>query len=244
MVIFPDKSYLYADKLPAGYTVKYRPAINIYKSYMTDNILDCYDFLKDEPDTYYKTDTHINNKGSVLVFNKFIETINKKFNLDIVHTNYTVTREPCNNLSEYNLGIGDLTWDNNKGTLILDSTEDTYYKINEITPFYCKYVITDKSEIRLLSKQTNNLLTDVTNNHIGATITWDILSKYIIYKYNTNNSNNLSCVIFYDSFLTHAMQLYMGLFNKVYFIKDKFDINIVYKINPDYVFEFRIERFL
>ena len=85
---------------------------------------------------------------------------------------------------------------------------------------------------------------DVTNNHIGAIIVWDILSKYIIYKYNTNNSNNLSCVIFYDSFLTHAMQLYMGLFNKVFFIKDVFDIKIVTKINPDYVFEFRIERFL
>ena len=78
MVIFPDKSYLYADKLPDEYIAKYRPAINIYKSYMNDNILDCYDFLKDEPETYYKTDTHINNKGSVLVFNKFIETINKK----------------------------------------------------------------------------------------------------------------------------------------------------------------------
>ncbi len=244
MVIFPDKSYLYANKLPDKYIAKYRPALDIYKFHMKDNILDCYDFLKDEVDTYYKTDTHINNKGSILVYDKFIETINNKFNINIVHTKYTVTNEPCNSLSEYNLGIGDLTWDNNKGNLILDSTEDIYYKINETESVYCKYIITETSSIRLLSKEKNNLLTDVTNNHIGDIIVWDILSKYIIYKYNTNNSNNLVCVIFFDSFLAHVIQLYLGLFKNVYLIKDVFDIYIINKINPDYVFEFRIERFL
>jgi len=199
MIIFPDKSYLYADKLPDEYTAKYRPALDIYKSHMKDNILDCYDFLKDEVDTYYKTDTHINNKGSILVYDKFIETINNKFNINIVHTKYTVTNEPCNSLSEYNLGIGDLTWDN-KGNLIFDSIEDIYYKINETELIYCKYIITEISSIRILSKEKNNLLKDVTNNHISKIIVWDLLSEYILYKYNPDINNNLICIIFCDSF--------------------------------------------
>ena len=67
---------------------------------------------------------------------------------------------------------------------------------------------------------------------------------YILYKKNIASANNYKILIFYDSFLLSTLHLYMNLFYETYCLKTTFNIDIVNSINPDYVFEFRVERFL
>jgi hypothetical protein len=74
-------------------------------------------------------------------------------------------------------------------------------------------------------------------------IEWNIVSKYILYQKNITN-NNLKVIIFYDSLLLSSLSLYMELFETVYMIKDIYNNEIINIIKPDYVFEFRVERFL
>ena len=72
---------------------------------------------------------------------------------------------------------------------------------------------------------------------------WDIMSKHIIFIKN-EHAANLKVVVFFDSFLAHALPLYFDLFNEIYFIKNVYLPEIIKTLNPDYVFEFRLERFL
>ena len=73
---------------------------------------------------------------------------------------------------------------------------------------------------------------------------WDIISKYIIYIKNENINPKIKVLIFYDSFLLHSLQLYFDLFYEIYFIKNVYNIETINLIKPDFVFEFRCERFL
>ena len=50
--------------------------------------------------------------------------------------------------------------------------------------------------------------------------------------------------IFYDSFLTNTLPLYLDLFENIYLVKNVYDNNIINKIKPNYVFQFTVERFL
>ena len=74
-------------------------------------------------------------------------------------------------------------------------------------------------------------------------LTWDILSDYILYQKN-NIKNKNKVLIFYDSLLLSGIDLYLDLFGEVYFSKSVYDINLINLIKPDYIFEFRCERFL
>jgi len=40
------------------------------------------------------------------------------------------------------------------------------------------------------------------------------------------------------------MSLYIKMFEEVYMIKDVYNRKIIEKINPDLIFEYRVERFL
>jgi hypothetical protein len=65
-------------------------------------------------------------------------------------------------------------------------------------------------------------------------LTWDI----------NKDSIKKKVVIFYDSFLLSTIWLYLTMFEEVYLIKNTYNESIIDKINPDFIFEFRIERFL
>jgi hypothetical protein len=243
LTIFPNKSYIYSNFLSDGYNLIYRSAFDIYENYLKEHILDGYPFLKDTDDVYYKTDTHINNKGSIIIYNEFINKINDLFNLNISSHTYLCNKIEVDNLSSLGLAIGDLTWDLNLGDQVLESKKDTYYEIIDSQQLYVKYLFTDTSEIKTL-EYIDNTLIDKTSDNVNKNLDWNIISKYILFKQNINCDNKLKIVIFYDSFLSSTLQLYMDLFYEVYFVKSCFDINIVNMINPDYIFEFRVERFL
>lgn len=236
-VNFPNKSLIYKKYLPNNYDFKYRPGFEIYKNFFGERLLDSYEFLKDEDDVYYKTDTHINLKGNYIIYKKFIEKINELYNLDIKIQDILIQVKSCilKNLSR---GIGDLTWDSNLGEQKLDNIYDNYYYSNDILDFYMYYIIKNEKNIRFL----DNRLIDNTLSLENQNTTWEIISKYIIYK--KNEDLKYKVVIFYDSFLLSILPLYLNLFGEIYLVKNIYSNDLIDKIKPDYIFEFRVERFL
>ena len=238
MVVYPNKSLVYQQHLPDNYSVKFRPAFEIYKNKFGDKILDGYELLKDTDDVYYKTDTHINLNGNYIIYKKFIEKINAIYNLDLKIDLININKENCI-LSTKNFGIGDLTWEYNLGNQKLDDNAkmDTFYYSDNIQDFYCRHIITN-DHIRFL----NYGLIDQTSCLLGSIVEWNILSAHIIYKKNSNCNHKV--IIFYDSFLINILPLFFNLFNEVFLIKNVYCEKLINLINPDYIFEFRLERFL
>ena len=154
--------------------------------------------------------------------------------------NISISSKVVDSLSGLSLGLGDLSWPTNLGNQILDDVTDTYYYSNGCKQLYFSQIT--NSEYKFLSMQNSNLV-DATDSVIGKHMTWDIVSKYIVYRKN-NFANKVKVLIFYDSFLTSTMHLYLAMFDEVYMIKNIYSDDTVKIINPDYVFEFRVERFL
>lgn len=237
LTVFPNKSLMHKQYLPEKYNVQYRHALNIYKTHLKEKILDGYNYLKDENDVYYKTDTHINLKGNYIIYKKFIEKVNKlfSFNLSAEKINIEVKQCILKNLCR---GIGDLTWEINLGNQLLNDINDNYYYSNDIPEFYVYYIIKNENSIRFLDYDLNDNTLLLENQNT----TWDIISKYIIYKKNEKCKHKI--LIFYDSFLLNTLPLYLNLFNEVYLAKTIYSNELINLINPEYVFEFRVERFL
>jgi hypothetical protein len=180
LIVFPNKSLVYKQYLPDEYKIKYRPALDHYKNVLTNTLVDTYDILKNEEDVYYKTDTHINIKGSYIVYKYFIQKLNELYRLDIKIKECVILNKIVV-LSNLQLGIGDLLWDNNLGNQIVDVHLDSFYYSDDIDYIYCKHKI-----------QKQNL----------------------------------------------------ELFEEVYMIKEIYNNIVIDIIKPDFVFEFRVERFL
>lgn len=240
LIVFPNKSLIYKDFLPNEYVVKYRPALDEYRDILKEKVVDTYDLLNSYKNTYYKTDTHINVKGGYLVYKYFIHKLNEMFHLNIQSKEISLNKKVCE-LSSLHLGIGDLLWQSNLGNQNVNDKLDTFYFSDEIQPFCYKHFITSGDEIRILDKK----LHDKTKEFEGSVISWNIVSDFILYKKNNIiNGNNSKVLIFYDSFLLSTISLYLHLFGEVYMSKSMYDNEIINNVKPDYVFEFRTERFL
>ena len=241
LVLFPNKSLVHKKYLPDSYDLKFRPGFIKYNNYLKDHILDGYSFLEDKVDTYYKTDTHINLKGNYITYLNFVDKIKDLFDIDVEKKNIVLKEKIYQEgLSNLNLGIGDLTWDQNLDNQILEERSDTYFYSEQIREMYVKYIFTNNSNLRIKDKNLN----DVTNEYIDSSLSWNIISNYILYQKNNCFKNKKTILIFYDSFLLHAIDLYLDLFDEVYFSKSIYDTNLINLIQPDYIFEFRCERFL
>lgn len=236
LIVFPNKSWILKDYLPNEYIAKYRPSLDIYKNILKENVYDTYNILKYYNDVYYKTDTHINVKGNYIVYIWFINYINKKWNLNIKPKNCILINKKCI-LNTLPYCIGDLTWKDNLGNQTLEDTIDSFYYCDEVL-FYCYYIIKENENIEFLDYNMDNK-TSFLN---GRKVDWNIISDYIIYKKNDNK--NGTALFFYDSFILSVLPLYLSLFKHVYMVKAIYNNNIIDKIKPDYIFEFRVERFL
>jgi len=177
-------------------------------------------------------------KGSYIIYLEFIKKCNSLYNTNL--TPKVININVLNNveLSSLNLGLGDLTWPTNLGNQVLQDKTDNYYYSDDMQHFYLRYII--KKDHEYVFYDYN--LMDATNNLENNIVDWNIISKYIIYK--KNNLKKCKVVIFYDSFLLSTLPLYMELFHEVYMIKNEYSSKLIESIKPNYVFEFRVERFL
>jgi hypothetical protein len=236
LVIFPDKEVICKDNLPNDIIIKYRPYRDLYKDYFNEKLLDGISVL--EETDYYKTDTHINNKGAFKVYQNIIDYLNKLFNVRITTDKYTIIELNVVSLSELNKGIGDLTWDINKGNLEVNTT-DKYYKIEPSIDFYLS-IYNNNNNYCILNYNLNNCSKD----WINKLIDWNCVSKNIFYKKNVHYSIKKKVLIFYDSFLLSTIKLYKDIFEEIFLAKTIFNVNLINKINPDFIIEARVERFL
>lgn len=242
LIIFPNKEYVCKEYLPDKYNLQYRPGFDRYKSVFQNNILDGLQFVNVED--YYKTDTHINLQGAYKIYKNTILYLNTQFKFNLSIKNIVLDSIETE-LRKLNIGIGDLTWDNNKGNLVLDNINDTFYSSPDITQLYCKYKIKDKNiyNLQILDYNFNNITLLLT----GEILSWaNVISDKIIHTTLSENecNNKLKILIFYDSFLISSLSLWIETFKEVYLIKNTFDKSFYNKIQPDFVLEFRVERFL
>lgn len=253
MIIFPNKSLLYKEYLPDEYNLQYRPGYIKYKEYFENHILDGYEILKQEKDNiinhenhenellYYKTDTHINLYGNTVIYKNFVKKIKELFNIDCDIIDYKIDKKE-EILINLGYGLGDLTWEINAGNESLINMYDIYYYSDNIKMLYMSYKINSDDYIRLY-KDDNGQLIDKTLELDNNILVWDILSKYILYKKNESKIKK-KVLIFYDSFLINMLKVYLEMFDEVYLAKSIINLELINIINPDYIFEFRVERFL
>jgi hypothetical protein len=248
--IYPDKSYHLKKFLPDNINSKYRPGYLLYKEYFKEKIFDFSEIFKHiEEESFYKTDTHINFLGGYYSNYYFIEKINNFLNMNINFKKLNINKKNiC--LLDLKLGIGDLLFKENIGDLVINNKDDIYYYSEDIPYFYTKYLIDNNEKLIynnskiFFIKAENNKVVDYTKKLVGNYATWDIISKYIIFVENESIKNNNKILIFYDSFLLHSIQLYFNLFKYTFFSKTCFSDEIIEILKPDYIFEFRVERFL
>lgn len=236
-LVFPDKEILCKKYLPDNISCEYRNELQVYKKYFGSKLIDSIEIL-DYTD-YYKTDTHINNKGALKLFNLFLETLQNIFDISFAFDNY-YEEINVNSLNEIGTGIGDLTWERNLGDIKLDNTEDIYHKINCDVFFFHIYNNSMNDPYKILNYE----LTDITNDIYDKQIDWAIISTNILFKKNENYKIKKKVLIFFDSFLLPTVNLYKNIFEEIYLIKTFYDETIVNKIKPDLIFVFCIERFL
>jgi hypothetical protein len=234
--MFPDKEIICKDYLPNQYKILNRDKMNYYKLNFFDLFYDSTE-LFDITD-YEKTDTHINLKGMLKFYNQACKIISKKLNINIKNRDFDIKIKEV-------IGNGDLIQGVNIGTNIAKKIKENFYYIDEnisiINTIYSKKKIYDKNtNIKLLDKNLKN----ISNNYDKKSLYWDDIKYLIIYSKNENINNNIKAVIFYDSFLASSLNLYTQLFKEVYMIKSIFNTKFIEYINPDFVLEFRIERFL
>lgn len=245
LVVFPDKSIIYKNYLPNNFNPQFRPAIGIYKNKFGNNLLDCYDFLKDIPNTYFKTDTHINLNGNYYVYQEFIKRINSIFSFKFKPKKLQIESINCI-LNDLNLRLGDLTWSKNLGGQFLYDKMDTYFFSKKLKDFYPNHVIQNKKGLRFYSYDMGDVTSQLAEQN--RKFDWEVSSNYILHKINYKKSKNkkksVRVVIFYDSFLLYVLPLYFSMFFEVFMIKDQYNPQLIQLLNPSYVFEFRVERFL
>ena len=247
ITIFPDKSIIYNQYLPDEYSNKciYRENFKQLHNQLPNNIHNPFIYLKNIPDCYYTTDTHINFKGAYEVYKNSIHQFNELFsqNIQIKEINIECMHLDKNKgLSFLQLGIGDLTWKINCNDLILQDISDTYYYSTDINEFYCKYKIQKDNifDMKFYDYENNNKNEEL----INTIVSWNTLSNHIITTKNDKVNNKFKVLIFYDSFFLSTMVLYMETFYECIFIKRPYTIDLVNKYHSDYILEYKVERFL
>jgi hypothetical protein len=245
LIIYPDKSYVYRKYLPDEYRAIYRPVLDQYKKEINNKILDTYEVLKNEDDIFYKTDTHINLKGNYIVYNYFADNVKKILNIELPKVDMSnLKKKIVPSLEELGLGIGDLTWKINLGEQVLEDKTDNYYYDEGSLLVYCKTILSKDIPISLFKLNEKNTFDVYNTQNYGNIFNWNIVSTYVLHKINNDANNNLKVLIFYDSFLLVGIHLYVNLFKEIYFVKSIFSREYYNIIKPDFVFEFRVERFL
>jgi hypothetical protein len=251
LIVFPDKSVIYKDYLPDNFVSKYRPALHDYTKVFKNKLIDTYEVLKNEPNIYYKTDTHINMKGAYIVYKHFLNKINEIYNLHFEGEQIEMQSIECflKDAKLANNSLGDLLHVEILDEYLLphqmkdENTMELFYYSNDIEYIYTNHIIQKDDTLRILNKEFEDKNEDL----CGSIVDWHILSNYILYRNNGNNENNekhYKVIIFYDSFLSSTLDLYLKLFKEVYMIKDVYSEKYIDHVKPDYVFEFRVERFL
>lgn len=247
MLVYPNKSFVCQKYLPDEYKpLIYRDQYNQFKEALDEHLYDGLEHMKENGEKYfYKTDTHMNLLGTYMLISKFINYINDKFLLNLRIPTIEIGFKLCEGgILILGKGIGDLTFAQNLGNQILETNEDNYYYMisDEFKDFYVSQNVNKDDQIRFKTV-VNGTLVDNNESLDGSLIAWPIISTQIIYKKNLP-SNGKRILIFYDSFTLNLIPLLLSISDEVYMVKEIFNQRLVDIVNPDFILELRVERFL
>lgn len=215
LFVFPNKSIICKKYLTDSFSSQCNK-MQAFKAIINNNLL-IYKPNNFESTDFYKTDSHMNLKGCIKMYNIFLEVLKQRLGIRLNRVEIRLKETNRINLSSLEKGLGDLTWELNQEVA---SSDDTYYSSLEIGRMYDE----SRSSLRFLNNEGQVDLSKVT--------------------YQKNNSGNHRVVIFHDSFLVSTLPLYLNLFKEVYLVNSLLSKDIIQFIQPDFVFEFRNERFL
>ena len=159
---------------------------------------------------------------------------------NLEYENIELRKIETDSLSKLNKGIGDLTWGCNRKDTILNDISDIYYKFPPDKDFYMTSYMKNNQSFKILDYNLN----DISDKYVNNLIDWDLITNNILYKKTDTSQIKKKVVIFYDSLLLSSIGLYKNLFREIFLIKNIFNKRLLKKINPDFIFEFRVERFL
>jgi len=232
LVVAPNKSSIYPDKLPSSIVYKKGQTItdDIVRLAKDKNItlLDIRDILRDHRDDgrlYFKTDTHWNNLGSSIGYQTTIKFLNKKYNKEYKIPRYTMTK-----VKE---GSGDLA---------------NFLKIKDILPkdFEINYLFSFKDNMQICHGYI-----DPTNFELKAcsptanrVVNIYAQDQYII---NKNALNDSKLLLIADSFSTANSMPYNATFATIWKLHQsrlygKQLASFVEKNQPDIVIYQIVER--
>jgi hypothetical protein len=204
-----------------------------------------YVYRKYLPDEYRAIYRPVLDQGNYIVYNYFADNVKKILNIELPKVDMSnLKKKIVPSLEELGLGIGDLTWKINLGEQVLEDKTDNYYYDEGSLLVYCKTILSKDIPISLFKLNEKNTFDVYNTQNYGNIFNWNIVSTYVLHKINNDANNNLKVLIFYDSFLLVGIHLYVNLFKEIYFVKSIFSREYYNIIKPDFVFEFRVERFL
>ena len=232
LVVAPNKSSIYSDKLPSSIVYKKGQTItdDIVKLAKEKNItlLDLRETLRghrSDGRLYYKTDTHWNNLGSSIGYQATIKFLNKRYNKQYIIPKYT--------MSETSAGSGDLA-----NFLKIKDILPKDFEINYLFSFkhntqMCHGYVDPKSFELKACKQTANRVVNIYAQ-----------DQYII---NKNTPNNSKLLLIADSFSTANSMPYNATFTTLWKLHQsrlygKKLSNFVEKNRPDIVIYQIVER--
>lgn len=246
ILVYPDKSYCCQQHLPDEYQpLLFRESFRKYKEFLGERIFDGYPFIFNEGDKYfYKTDTHMNMLGTYMLLNKFIDYVNCQLGLNIQIPIVEIKELYCENgILNLGKGLGDLRYPQNLGNQTVIDVTDTYYYNEEYGNYYVTDKISSDGKIRYLLKDKSTLI-DKNDELDGKLVDWNIVNKYVIHSTNIDSLVDKKILIFYDSFTLNLIPILMQISREVYMMKQTYNHDLIETINPDLIFELRVERFL
>uniref|UniRef100_A0A6C0EKC4 Uncharacterized protein n=1 Tax=viral metagenome TaxID=1070528 RepID=A0A6C0EKC4_9ZZZZ len=242
-LLYPDKHILLKEFLP-NYVVNkindncFKNLINNERIFLNIDIINKSDF--------YKHDTHMNLKGTLKLFKRFINMINEtvidKITVSLQESELKV--EQKNPVGWY--CYGDLLWniniDQNKiqnmkfeNEVVYSAPMENIYtnKYGKIINYYTLFSIIDKLSLR-------EIIIDKDDE-----VNWTIISENILRNINKNSDNNKKVLIYYDSYTCSLIPILFKTFKECVMIKEVFTYNhtIIKTFQPDLIFDLSILRF-
>ena len=200
--------------------------------------------LEREKEDFYKTDTH----STHLFLRKWYYAVMTSLQLNALSYNLSRTEDSLVNL---NKGLGDLSWDTNKGDLVVD-LEDFYYGVDgdleSPFPHWKPRPSNGRYKDSTVTFYDTKFL-ELKELGVDEAMNWNVVGNSIVV-FNTHKALNYkSIVIFHTSSFMPLYRIFAKTFYACVFIKtpmnnDEFVRRVLQKWPAEYVIEAMNERFM
>lgn len=243
---YPNKHSIYQEKLPfrAKKCIIESPskADQILSHLKANKILSVIDFrpnlknLKSKYNLYVKGDTHWNEMGSFIAYQKLLKYINRDFPQVTVPTinDYTVHWVRDSQIS---------TWKENKNEICVQSCYEDYLVGKDNTLYSPKGLLNligfnlteTRDSFPIFIKKYPAKVARTKEDKVGR-------DRKLETYYNSTVNNNLKVLVFRDSYSLNLIKFLNQNFKEITFIRGKYNLSKVKKYKPNIIIDCTVER--